>query len=158
MAEHEGHYLLMTPNISDWNTHTTSFRDQELNMMDYNDNVREEKRKQNMLFHEIMELIAEDIEISSIENVTDTSQFVRSVKPMDKLTSGFSMISVVSRKRRKKTTAKKLETGNPASNRAERAIKILKDGSKNDIFDSDCTVPLWCYCVERRAKIINLTV
>ena len=50
-----------------------------------------------------------------------------------------------------------LEKGTPASNRAERTIKILKDGAKKDMFDSNCPMILWCYCVERRAEIINST-
>ena len=51
-----------------------------------------------------------------------------------------------------------LEKGTPASNRAERAIKILKDGSKKDMFDSNSPMAFWCYCVEHRADIINATV
>ena len=51
-----------------------------------------------------------------------------------------------------------LEKGTPAANRAERTIKILKDGVKRDMFDSDSPLVLWCYCVERRADIINATV
>ena len=50
-----------------------------------------------------------------------------------------------------------LEKGTPASNRAERTIKILKDGAKKDMFDSNCPMVLWCYCIERRAEIINST-
>ena len=51
-----------------------------------------------------------------------------------------------------------LEKGTPASNRAEKAIKILKDGAKRDLFQSDSPMVFWCYCVERRADIINATV
>ena len=65
LADHEGQYLLMTPNVSDWDPHTTTFRDQEYNMTDYNGNVREEKKKGNLMVHEIMELVAENIERSS---------------------------------------------------------------------------------------------
>ena len=50
-----------------------------------------------------------------------------------------------------------LEKGTPAANRAERTIKILKDGVKKDMFDTDSALVLWFYCVERRAEIINLT-
>ena len=50
-----------------------------------------------------------------------------------------------------------LEKGTPASNRAERAIKTLKDGAKKDMFDSNCPMIFWCYCIERRADIINAT-
>ena len=51
-----------------------------------------------------------------------------------------------------------LEKGTPAANRAERSIKILKDGAKKDMFDSNCPMVFWCYCVERRAEIINSTI
>lgn len=50
-----------------------------------------------------------------------------------------------------------LEKGTPASNRAERNIKILKDGTKQDLFNSNCPMVLWCYCIERRAQIVNVT-
>ena len=51
-----------------------------------------------------------------------------------------------------------LEKGTPAANRAERAIKTLKDGAKNDLFKSNAPLVLWCYCIERRADIVNVTV
>ena len=50
-----------------------------------------------------------------------------------------------------------LEKGTPSANRAERTIKMLKDGVKKDLFDTDSPLVLWCYCIERRAEIINLT-
>ena len=51
-----------------------------------------------------------------------------------------------------------LEKGTPASNRAERAIKILKDGAWRDMFDANSPMAFWCYCIERRADIINATI
>ena len=51
-----------------------------------------------------------------------------------------------------------LEKGTQASNRAEQVIKILKDGSKKDMFDSNSPMVFWCYCVEQQADIINATV
>ena len=77
-------------------------------MTDYNGNVREEKKKGNLMVHEIMELVAEIIERSSIDNIGDAAQFVRSVKLLEELTSGFTMMSMASEKRRKKITAEKL--------------------------------------------------
>ena len=55
-------------------------------------------------------------------------------------------------------TIVELEKGTPASNRAERAIKTLKDGVQADLFDSNSPLKLWCYCLERRAAIICSTV
>ena len=49
-----------------------------------------------------------------------------------------------------------LKKGTPAANIAERYIKMLKDESKKDMVISDCPLVLWDFCVERRAKIINL--
>ena len=50
-----------------------------------------------------------------------------------------------------------LEKGTPAANRAERNIKILKDGTKKDMSNTNSPMVLWCYYVERRAEIINAT-
>ena len=54
-------------------------------------------------------------------------------------------------------TVVELEKGTPSSNRAERAIKTLKDETKNDLFQSNCPMVLWDYALERRAKIICST-
>ena len=48
-----------------------------------------------------------------------------------------------------------LEKDTPASNRAERFIQILKNGSKKDMASSDSPLVFWCYCIERRAMIEN---
>ena len=54
-------------------------------------------------------------------------------------------------------TVVELEKNTPASNRAERSIKILKDETKNDLFKSNSPMILWDYALERRAKIICST-
>ena len=54
-------------------------------------------------------------------------------------------------------TLKELEKCTPQSNLAERTIKILKDESKKDMFESNCPMVLWDYAIERRAKIICST-
>jgi len=54
-------------------------------------------------------------------------------------------------------TVVELEKNTPASNRAERTIKILKDETKNDLFKSNSPMILWEYALERRAKIICST-
>ena len=48
-----------------------------------------------------------------------------------------------------------LEKDTPAANRAERYIKMVKDGTKKDLEQSNCPIVLWDYCVERQAKIIS---
>ena len=50
-----------------------------------------------------------------------------------------------------------LEKGTPASNRAERVIKILKDRLLKDMFDLNSPMVFWCYCIEGQADIINKT-
>ena len=50
-----------------------------------------------------------------------------------------------------------LEKDTPASNRAERYIRILKETSKRDMNQSDSPIIFWCYCIERRALIENAT-
>ena len=49
-----------------------------------------------------------------------------------------------------------LEKGIKATH-AERAIKSLKDGIKHDLVISDAPAVLWCYCGERKQKIMNST-
>ena len=48
-----------------------------------------------------------------------------------------------------------LEKDTPASNRAERYIGQLKTETKDDLVSTDSPLCLWCYCIERRAKINN---
>ena len=105
---HTTNYLLMTPNTANWDPHTTTFRDQEYNMTDYNGNVREEKRNGSERTRHIMSVVAEQIERSSIDDVSDSTQFIQSIDMLSKLTDGLMMVSVVSGKRRKQLTAEKL--------------------------------------------------
>ena len=51
-----------------------------------------------------------------------------------------------------------LEKGTPDTNRAERYIQILNNKTKQYLVDSDSPMVFWCYCVKRRARIINATV
>ena len=44
------------------------------------------------------------------------------------------------------------------ANRAERYIQMLKNESKADLTDCNAPMVLWCYCVERQAKIISSVV
>ena len=52
---------------------------------------------------------------------------------------------------------RELEKDTPDANRAERYIQMLKNDTKKDLVQSNCPMVLWCYCVERRARIINAT-
>ncbi len=50
-----------------------------------------------------------------------------------------------------------LEEGTPWSNKAELYIGILKESVRKDMKDSGAPLPFWDYCVERRARVHNLT-
>ena len=51
-----------------------------------------------------------------------------------------------------------LEKGTPNTNRPKRYIQMLNNETKRDLLDSNILMVFWCYCVERRAHIINATV
>ena len=55
------------------------------------------------------------------------------------------------------TTLRALEEGTPWSNKAELYIGLLKEAVWKDKCESDSPMCLWDYCVERRARINNLT-
>ena len=55
------------------------------------------------------------------------------------------------------TTLRALEEGTPWSNRAELYIGLIKSAVRKDMKDSNCPLVFWDYCVERRARVNNLT-
>ena len=55
------------------------------------------------------------------------------------------------------TTLRALEEGTPWSNKAELYIGLLKETVWKDMHESDSPMSLWDYCVERWARINNLT-
>ena len=55
------------------------------------------------------------------------------------------------------TTLQALEEGTPWSNKAELYIGLLKEAVRKDMRESDLPMCLWDYCVERWARINNLT-
>jgi hypothetical protein len=55
------------------------------------------------------------------------------------------------------TTLRVLEENTPWANKAELYIGLIKEAVRKDMKDSDCPIALWDYCVERRARINNLT-
>lgn len=50
-----------------------------------------------------------------------------------------------------------LEEGTPWSNKAELYIGLLKESVRKDMRESNSPMVLWDYCLERRARIHNLT-
>jgi hypothetical protein len=50
-----------------------------------------------------------------------------------------------------------LEEGTPWANMAELYIGLLKEAVRKDMKEQDSSMVLWDYCIERRARIHNLT-
>ena len=48
-----------------------------------------------------------------------------------------------------------METETPWANRAELYIGLIKEAASRDMRQSNSPMNLWCYCIERRAKIHN---
>ena len=55
------------------------------------------------------------------------------------------------------TNLRLLEEVNPWLNRAELYIGLIKEDFCKDMKESNCTIVIWDYCVERRSRINNLT-
>ena len=55
------------------------------------------------------------------------------------------------------TTLRALEEGTPWSNKAELYIGLIKEAVRIDMRELNSPFWLWDYCVERRARIKNLT-
>ena len=54
------------------------------------------------------------------------------------------------------TTLRALEEGTPQSNKAELYIGLIKEAVRKDMCVSNSPLCFWDYCVEGRARIINL--
>jgi hypothetical protein len=55
------------------------------------------------------------------------------------------------------TTLRALEEGTPWANKAELYIGLIKEAVRKDMKSSNCPIAMWDYCLERRARINNLT-
>ena len=55
------------------------------------------------------------------------------------------------------TTLRYLEESTPWSNAAELYIGLMKESTRKDMKASDCPLVFWDYCMERRARVNNLT-
>ena len=108
LAENEGEYLMLTLNMLTWDPHTEDFKIQELDMVDYNGYLKTNERPKDHLIDSMLQLVANNIERTSIDSTTDSVQFINSVRLLDSVTSGFEIDSVSSGNRKKKITAKQL--------------------------------------------------
>eukprot|EP00957_Ditylum_brightwellii_P058261 4417681-Ditylum_brightwellii.AAC.1 len=50
-----------------------------------------------------------------------------------------------------------MEKGTPWTHKAKLYIGLLKEEVRKDMKTSNCPLAVWDYCVERRARINNLT-
>jgi len=55
------------------------------------------------------------------------------------------------------STLRVLEENTPWSNKAELYIGLLKEAVRKDMKEANSPMPLWDYCLERRARINNMT-
>ena len=55
------------------------------------------------------------------------------------------------------TTLRILEVNTPWANKAELYVGIIKEAVRKDMKESNCPLAFWDYCMERRARINNLT-
>ena len=55
------------------------------------------------------------------------------------------------------TTLRAPEEGTPWANKAELYIGLMKEAVRKDMREADSPLPLWDFCIERRARVHNLT-
>jgi hypothetical protein len=55
------------------------------------------------------------------------------------------------------STLRALEEGTPWANKAELYIGLMKEAVRKEMKDQDAPMVFWDYCIERRARIHNLT-
>jgi hypothetical protein len=55
------------------------------------------------------------------------------------------------------STLRALEEGTPWANKAELYIGLLKEAVRKDMKDQNSPMVFWHYCIERRARIHNMT-
>ena len=55
------------------------------------------------------------------------------------------------------TLIRQIEPHSPWANRAELYVGLFKKGIGNSLKSTDCPMVLWDYCVERNAKVNNVT-
>ena len=77
-------------------------------MVDYNGYLKTNERPRNHLIDSVLQLVANNIERTSVDSTTDSVQFINSVMLLDSVTSGFEIDYVSSGDRKKKVTAKLL--------------------------------------------------
>ena len=77
LKENEGNYLLLSPNLPEWNPHTEEYRDQEYAMVDYNGNIKESKLKRADMATRL--IMSSMIERNSIDMSCDPGYFIHTI-------------------------------------------------------------------------------
>ena len=98
LVENEANYLIMIPNLPNWNPHTSIFRDQEHGMIDYKGNIKEDTIRGRNLEKELLNSIATIIKQPTIYNASDSTQFIASVSMLDEYINSFDINNINTRK------------------------------------------------------------
>ena len=108
LAEKEGGYLIMTPNMPSWNPHTDVYKDQEYAMMDYNGNVKKPMKINSIAVESALNTAIGEVERSDVDAASSTNLLVKSVSILNKIEKGMTIQSVNSGQRKKRITAEEI--------------------------------------------------
>ena len=98
LVENEVNYLIMTSNLPNWNSHSSIFRDQKHGIVDYKGIIKKDKIYGRNLEKKLLNSIATIIEQPTIDNASDSTQFIVSVAMLDDYINGFDINSINTRK------------------------------------------------------------
>ena len=107
MTEKEGEYLIMTPNMPNWDPHTDIYKDQEYAMMDYNGNVKKRSKINSLVTKTSLNAAIGEIGRTDVD-VSSNNFFILSVNLLDKMEKGITIYSVNSGQRKKRITAEEI--------------------------------------------------
>ena len=126
------------------------------------------KSKKSSRGHTCVQLFVTDMGFIYVVPMTTESEVLQAVKQFAKaIGAPDAIICDASRAQTSKavrkfctdigTTLRVLEENTPWANKAELYIGIIKEATRKDMKESDCPLAFWDYCMERRARINNLT-
>ena len=108
LVENEVNYLIMTSNLPNWNSHSSIFRDQKHGIVDYKGIIKKDNIYGRNLEKKLLNSIATIIEQPTIDNASDSTQFIVSVAMLDDYINGFDINSINTRKGANRITTKVL--------------------------------------------------
>jgi len=88
LINNEGSYLLLTPNMQNWDPHTKIYSEQEYNMVDYNGNIKRKDDRPKTIYHHI-----------SSTNQLNTNEIINEIRDVreDPISSPHHFIASVSK-------------------------------------------------------------